>query len=62
MIAIYFSLINFNSPQHFGEITKNILDENVPYLILAYSTRINAEQALARGRQFKDKVLTVRKI
>lgn len=45
--------------QHFGEITKNILDETVPYLVLSYSTRINAEQALARGRQFKDKTLTV---
>jgi RNA-binding protein 26 len=45
--------------QHFGEITKNIMDESVPCLILSYATRINAEQALARGRQFKDKVLTV---
>jgi hypothetical protein len=47
--------------QHFGEITKNILDEveKVPYLVLSYATRINAEQALARGRQFKEKTLTV---
>jgi RNA-binding protein 26 len=47
--------------QHFGEITKNILDEvdKEPFLILSYATRINAEQALARGRQFKEKTLTV---
>lgn len=45
--------------QHFGEITKNVLDEAVPCFVLSYATRINAEQALARGRQFKDKLLNV---
>ncbi|KAL7018167.1 hypothetical protein ACKWTF_010657 [Chironomus riparius] len=46
--------------KHFGEITKNVLDEKVPCLVLSYSNRINAEQALARGRQFKDKALAIK--
>jgi hypothetical protein len=36
-----------------------VLDDKVPCLVLSYSNRINAEQALARGRQFKDKALAV---
>ena len=48
--------------KHFGEITKHQVDRNVPSLIIAYTTRLNAEQALGRGRQFKDKQLQVRKL
>lgn len=35
------------------------MDEKVPCLVLSYATRINAEQAVSRGRQFKDKTLNV---
>lgn len=31
----------------------------MPCFVLSYATRINAEQALSRGRQFKDKPLNV---
>lgn len=31
----------------------------MPCFVLSYATRINAEQALSRGRQFKDKTLNV---
>lgn len=46
--------------QHFGEITKNQLDKSVPLLVISYATRLNAEQAILRGRTFKDKQLQVR--
>lgn len=45
--------------QHFGEITKNDIDKTTPYLKLTYATRLNAEQAMLRGRCFNDKQLQV---
>lgn len=45
--------------QHFGEITKNDIDKTTPYLKLTYATRLNAEQAMLRGRHFEDKQLQV---
>lgn len=45
--------------QHFGEITNHELDESVPSYTLTFTTRINAEQAIARGRQFKETALNV---
>lgn len=51
--CVYFIL------QHFGEVTKNELDINVPLLVIAFATRINAEQAMLRGRTFKDTPLQV---
>ncbi|XP_063707031.1 zinc finger protein swm isoform X2 [Culicoides brevitarsis] len=41
--------------KHFGEITKNELDKSVPSLTISYATRLNAEQAMQRGRFFKEK-------
>lgn len=43
--------------KHFGEITKHDMDLEKPQLILSYATRINAEQAVLRGKLFKDKRL-----
>ncbi|XP_031634192.1 zinc finger protein swm [Contarinia nasturtii] len=43
--------------KHFGEITKNDIDKTTPYLKLTYATRLNAEQAMLRGRRFNDKQL-----
>uniref|UniRef100_A0A1A9WUA2 C3H1-type domain-containing protein n=1 Tax=Glossina brevipalpis TaxID=37001 RepID=A0A1A9WUA2_9MUSC len=45
--------------KHFGEITKHDMDLEKPQLILSYATRINAEQAILRGKLFKDKRLQV---
>lgn len=45
--------------QHFGEITKHDMDFEKPQLILSYATRINAEQAILRGKVFKDKRLQI---
>jgi RNA-binding protein 26 len=45
--------------KHYGEITKHQLDKNVPSLVVAYSMRYNAEQAIARGKQFQEKPLQV---
>lgn len=45
--------------QHFGEITKNDIDKTTPYLKLTYATRLNAEQAMLRGRHFNEKPLQV---
>lgn len=45
--------------KHFGEITKNQLDKTVPLLVISYATRLNAEQAILRGRTFKDKQLQI---
>lgn len=46
--------------QHFGEITKNELDVSVPLLTISFATRLHAEQAMTRGRVFKEKPLQVR--
>lgn len=46
--------------QHFGEITKNVLDRNIPSLIISFAVRVHAEQAMLRGRIFKDNPLKVR--
>ena len=46
--------------QHFGEIAKHDVDREIPQLILSYATRLNAEQAVLRGKLFKDKRLQVR--
>ncbi|KAL9874755.1 zinc finger protein swm isoform 1-T2 [Glossina fuscipes fuscipes] len=45
--------------KHFGEITKHDMDLEKPQLILSYATRINAEQAILRGKLFKDKRLQI---
>lgn len=45
--------------QHFGEITKNVLDPNIPSLIISFAVRSHAEQAMQRGRIFKEKPLQV---
>lgn len=45
--------------QHFGEITKHDVDRAIPQLIISYATRINAEQAVLRGKVFKEKQLQV---
>lgn len=56
------SIFIFIFSQHFGEITKNQLDKSVPLLVISYATRLNAEQAILRGRTFKDKQLQVRNL
>lgn len=45
--------------QHFGEITKHDMDLEKPQLILSYATRNNAEQAVLRGKVFKDTRLQI---
>ncbi|KAL9876859.1 zinc finger protein swm-like [Glossina fuscipes] len=45
--------------KHFGETTKHDMDLEKPQLILSYATRINAEQAILRGKLFKDKHLQI---
>ncbi|XP_036342494.1 zinc finger protein swm-like [Rhagoletis pomonella] len=35
------------------------MDKEIPQLILSYATRINAEQAVMRGKLFKDKRLQI---
>uniref|UniRef100_A0A1L8DFL6 Putative rna-binding protein 27 isoform x2 n=1 Tax=Nyssomyia neivai TaxID=330878 RepID=A0A1L8DFL6_9DIPT len=45
--------------KHFGEITKNELDVSIPILTISFATRLNAEQALIRGRVFKEKPLQI---
>lgn len=45
--------------QHFGEITKHEVDRSAPQLTISYATRLNAEQAVLRGRVFKEKRLQV---
>lgn len=47
------------SLQHFGEITKNVLDQSIPSLIISFAVRTHAEQAMQRGRIFKEKPLQV---
>ena len=51
--------MNFLSLQHFGEITKNVLDQSIPSLIVSFAVRAHAEQAMQRGRIFKEKPLQV---
>lgn len=43
--------------QHFGEITKNVLDQSIPSLIVSFAVRMHAEQAMQRGRIFKERPL-----
>ncbi|XP_034099394.2 zinc finger protein swm [Drosophila albomicans] len=45
--------------KHFGEISKHDVDREIPQLILSYATRINAEQAVLRGKIYKDKRLQI---
>jgi len=45
--------------QNFGEISKHDVDREIPQLILSYATRLNAEQAVLRGKMYKDKRLQV---
>ncbi|XP_055680795.1 zinc finger protein swm isoform X2 [Lutzomyia longipalpis] len=45
--------------KHFGEITKNELDVSIPLLTISFATRLHAEQAMIRGRIFKEKPLQV---
>ncbi|KAH8377326.1 hypothetical protein KR093_004899 [Drosophila rubida] len=45
--------------KHFGEISKHDVDREIPQLILSYATRINAEQAVLRGKMYKDKRLQI---
>lgn len=45
--------------QLFGEVTRIELDKELPALVVAFTTRINAEQAMLRGRTFKDRQLQV---
>ncbi|KAH8245206.1 hypothetical protein KR032_006457, partial [Drosophila birchii] len=45
--------------KNFGEISKHDVDREIPQLILSYATRINAEQAVLRGKMYKDKLLQI---
>ncbi|KAH8404869.1 hypothetical protein KR222_007406, partial [Zaprionus bogoriensis] len=45
--------------KNFGEISKHDVDREIPQLILSYATRINAEQAVLRGKMYKDKRLQI---
>ncbi|GAB0090657.1 swm [Sergentomyia squamirostris] len=45
--------------KHFGEITKHELDVSAPLLTISFATRLHAEQAMARGRIFKEKPLQI---
>ncbi|XP_030376952.1 zinc finger protein swm [Scaptodrosophila lebanonensis] len=45
--------------KHFGEISKHDVDREIPQLILSYATRLNAEQAVLRGKMYKDKRLQI---
>ncbi|XP_067622096.1 zinc finger protein swm [Eurosta solidaginis] len=45
--------------KHFGEITKHHMDKDINQLIISYATRISAEQAVLRGKVFKDKRLQI---
>lgn len=63
MLFIYFgkitnALINFVL-QHFGEITTHEVNKSTPFLKLTYAIRSNAEQAMLRGRRFKDQQIQV---
>ncbi|XP_055901860.1 zinc finger protein swm isoform X2 [Eupeodes corollae] len=43
----------------FGEVMKHDIDKSIPQLIATYATRSNAEQAVLRGKVFKDKRLQI---
>ncbi|KAH8273723.1 hypothetical protein KR018_010733, partial [Drosophila ironensis] len=45
--------------KNFGEISKHDVDREIPQLILSYATRLNAEQAVLRGKMYKDKRLQI---
>ncbi|XP_017859049.1 PREDICTED: RNA-binding protein 27 [Drosophila arizonae] len=45
--------------KHFGEISKHDVDREIPQLIISYATRLNAEQAVLRGKIYKDKRLQI---
>ncbi|XP_068147176.1 zinc finger protein swm isoform X1 [Drosophila tropicalis] len=45
--------------KNFGEILKHDVDREIPQLILSYATRINAEQAVLRGKMYKEKRLQI---
>ncbi|XP_033237024.1 zinc finger protein swm [Drosophila pseudoobscura] len=45
--------------KNFGEICKHDVDREIPQLILSYATRINAEQAVHRGKMYQDKLLQI---
>lgn len=45
--------------KHFGEITKNVIDIKVPSVTVTFATRLHAEQAMLRGKLFKEKALQV---
>ena len=46
--------------QSYGEVMKHDIEKSIPQLIATYATRSNAEQAVLRGKVFKDKRLQVR--
>lgn len=52
-----YNFITYLNFQHFGEITRSYLEKNVPYLIISFATRLNAEQAMQKGATFKEKLL-----
>lgn len=43
----------------FGEVMKHDIDKSIPQLIATFATRLNAEQAMLRGKVFKDKRLQI---
>ncbi|XP_055848837.1 zinc finger protein swm isoform X2 [Episyrphus balteatus] len=43
----------------FGEVMKHDIEKSIPQLIATYATRSNAEQAVLRGKVFKDKRLQI---
>ncbi|XP_017015814.2 zinc finger protein swm [Drosophila takahashii] len=45
--------------KNFGEISKHDVDREIPQLILSFATRLNAEQAVLRGKMYKDKRLQI---
>uniref|UniRef100_A0A182T3A2 RRM domain-containing protein n=1 Tax=Anopheles maculatus TaxID=74869 RepID=A0A182T3A2_9DIPT len=45
--------------KQFGEVTKHQLDKTEPSLQISFSTRPVAEKALARGKQFNKKLLSI---
>lgn len=45
--------------KNFGEVMKHDIDRSIPQLIATYVTRPNAEQAVLRGKVFKDKRLQI---
>lgn len=45
--------------QKFGEVAEHVWDEATPALVIQFKTRKDAETAMAKGRNFQDRLMSV---